>query len=170
MSSIPQNKHELLAAIQTAYTKITIDYTSIPAEHTRTYGVDGNSKGTQITVCDTLAYLIGWEKLVLKWYKNKKEGKSVDFPEKGYKWNQLGLLAQHFYTQYQDASYPALLNEFEQVTAAIIELIESLSEQELYGTAWYKKYTLGKMVQYNTASPMKNMRTKIRKFKRTNGL
>lgn len=39
--------------------------------------------------------------------------------------------------------------------------------ETLYGIAWYKQWTLGRMIQFNTSSPMKNMRTKVRRFKRT---
>ncbi|MCF9684883.1 ClbS/DfsB family four-helix bundle protein, partial [Vibrio parahaemolyticus] len=37
---------------------------------------------------------------------------------------------------------------------------------ELYGVAWYEQWTLGRMIQFNTSSPMKNMRTKVRRFNR----
>ncbi|WP_281947969.1 ClbS/DfsB family four-helix bundle protein, partial [Vibrio parahaemolyticus] len=48
----------------------------------------------------------------------------------------------------------------------ILLLISSLSDHELYGVAWYKQWTLGRMIQFNTSSPMKNMRTKFRRFNR----
>lgn len=46
--------------------------------------------GTEISVSDTFSYLIGWGKLVLKWYDLKSKKQYVDFPETGYKWNELG--------------------------------------------------------------------------------
>ncbi|HCE1656942.1 TPA: ClbS/DfsB family four-helix bundle protein, partial [Vibrio parahaemolyticus] len=48
----------------------------------------------------------------------------------------------------------------------ILLLISSLSDHELYGVAWYEQWTLGRMIQFNTSSPMKNMRTKVRRFNR----
>ena len=167
---VPNNKSELELAIQAALDKILSDYSSIPVEFTRTVGIEGNVKNTEISVSDTLAYLIGWGKLVLKWYKLKKFGKSVDFPETGYKWNELGKLAQSFHHQYKDWQYNDLLKEFEKTTTDILKLISSLDNHQLYGAFWYEKYTLGKMIQFNTSSPMKNMRTKVRKFKKDNGL
>ncbi|MBU2238452.1 MAG: ClbS/DfsB family four-helix bundle protein, partial [Gammaproteobacteria bacterium] len=35
---------------------------------------------------------------------------------------------------------------------------------------WYEKWTLGRMIQFNTSSPMKNMCTKVRRFNKSNGL
>ncbi|MDQ2043603.1 ClbS/DfsB family four-helix bundle protein [Pseudoalteromonas sp. 20-92] len=51
-----------------------------------------------------------------------------------------------------------------------MSLVSSLSEHDLYGVAWYKKYTLGRMIQLNASSPMKNMRAKVRKFKKSNDI
>jgi len=169
MSSIPQSKDELYLAIKLAFTKLHDDYLAISDESSRIIAIEGNVKGTQVSVCDTLAYLIGWGRLVLKWHNKKSTGQMLDMPETGFKWNELGQLAQHFQLQFQAWQYQELLAEFSLVTEQILLLIESLSEQELYGEAWYKNYTLGRMVQFNTSSPMKNVRTKIRKFKRSNG-
>ncbi|OUR72396.1 hypothetical protein A9Q78_07020 [Methylophaga sp. 41_12_T18] len=169
-SSVPKNKQALHQAITIAYEKILADYLSIPEKYSRSIGVEGNVKGTEISVCDSLAYLIGWGKLVLKWHERQCAGKEVNFPETGYKWNQLGKLAQAFHAQYQKWPYSDLIAEFKATTDELLSLIESLSNNALYGVNWYDKYTLGKMIQFNTSSPMKNMRTKIRKFKKNKNI
>ncbi|PAJ76282.1 hypothetical protein CJF42_00910 [Pseudoalteromonas sp. NBT06-2] len=169
-SSVPKNKQELHQAITVAYEKIIADYLSIPEKYSRYPGVEGNVKATEISICDTLAYLIGWGKLVLKWHRRKSAGKKVDFPETGYKWNELGKLAQTFHTQYQKWTYSDLVAEFQTTTSDLLSLVETLSNDTLYGVCWYDKYTLGKMIQFNTSSPMKNMRAKIRKFKKNNNI
>ena len=166
MSSVPQNKNELINAITLAFRKLLDDYSSIPDDLSKTIGIDGNVKNTKISVCDTLAYLIGWGKLVLKWYSLKSQGNDVDFPETGYKWNQLGLLAQSFQKEYQDWDFSSLQNEFKTTTQDILLLVHSLDEHDLYGVSWYDKWTLGRMIQFNTSSPMKNVRTKVRRFKK----
>ncbi|MCO1335388.1 ClbS/DfsB family four-helix bundle protein [Microbulbifer sp. OS29] len=166
MSSIPKNKEELLQAIRTAFDKLLADYLEIPEEHSRQIGVEGNTKNTEISICDTLSYLIGWGKLVLKWYDLTSRGLEADFPETGYQWNELGQLASHLHSQYQDWSFERLLSEFQSTTEQILRLVESQSNDELYARNWYKNYTLGKMIQFNTSSPMKNIRTKVRKFKK----
>ncbi len=166
MSSVPKNKDELELAINTIFPKLMVDYRSIPESKARDIGVEGNLKGTLISVSDTVAYLIGWGKLVLKWYDLKSQNKHVDFPETGYKWNQLGLLAESFYKEYRDWEYDVLLAELESTVDEILILISNLSNHELYSVEWYEQWTLGRMIQFNTSSPMKNMRTKVRRFNR----
>lgn len=166
MSSVPKNKDELELAINTIFPKLMVDYRSTPKNNARIIGIEGNLKGTLISVSDTVAYLIGWGKLVLKWYDLKSQNKNVDFPETGYKWNQLGLLAESFHKEYREWEYDALLAELESTVNEILLLIANLSDHELYGVEWYEQWTLGRMIQFNTSSPMKNMRTKVRRFNR----
>lgn len=170
MSSVPQSKDELLSAINSIFPKLMADYQVVPESLSRGCEVEGNLKGTQISICDTVAYLVGWGKLVLKWYNLKSRGLPVDFPEKGYKWHQLGLLAVSFQEQYSNWKYKDLLNELDSTISELIALVSSLSNDELYERAWYEKWTLGRMIQFNTSSPMKNMRAKVRRFNKNNRL
>lgn len=167
MSSIPQSKEELMSAINLIFPKLMADFRSLPLELSRQCCIAGNVKGTQISASDTVAYLLGWAKLVLKWHKMKSLGLSVDFPETGYKWNQLGLLAEHFHRDYAAWTYEDLLNELESTINDVLTLITTLSNKELYEQAWYEQWTLGRMIQLNTSSPMKNIRGKIRQFKKS---
>ncbi|GAK82562.1 DUF1706 domain-containing protein [Vibrio ponticus] len=166
MSSVPRNKDELELAINSIFPKLMADYRSIPESKVRQSGIEGNVKETVISVSDTVAYLIGWGKLVLKWHHLSSQNQKVDFPETGYKWNQLGLLAESFQQEYRDWPYDDLLIELETTVNEILLLISSLTDHELYGVAWYEQWTLGRMIQFNTSSPMKNIRTKVRRFKR----
>lgn len=170
MSSVPQSKDELLSAINSIFPKLMDDYRIVPESLSRKCELEGNIKGTQISVCDTVAYLVGWGKLVLKWHSLKSQGLPVDFPDTGYKWNQLGLLAASFHAEYSDWKYEDLLTELDSTINELTFLISSLSNEELYETTWYEKWTLGRMIQFNTSSPMKNMRTKVRRFNKSNGL
>jgi hypothetical protein len=170
LSSVPKNKEELQKSISVAFKKILADYLTIPSQLSREIGVVGNVKGTEISVSDTLSYLIGWGKLVLKWYDLKSKNQAVDFPDTGYNWNELGQLAQHFHSEYHDWSYDNLIKEFTATTDRILVLVASIDNQKLYGESWFEKYTLGKMIQFNTSSPMVNMRGKVRKFKKLNAI
>jgi len=166
MSSIPGNKQELQQAITVSMQKLMLDYQRVPEGFSRTATIVGNVKGTQISICDTLAYLLGWAKLVLKWLDYCRQGKHIDFPDKGYKWDQLGLLAQDFHRQYMRHSFSQLLGEWQSATTDILTRVEQLDNQELYGQCWYKQWTMGRMIQLNTSSPMKSTRTKVRRFLR----
>lgn len=170
MSSVPQSKDELLSAINSIFPKLMTDYQVVPESLSRKCELEGNVKGTKISVCDTVAYLVGWGKLVLKWHSLKSRGLLVDFPETGYKWNQLGLLAGSFQERYSNWKYKDLLNELDSTINELIALVSSLSNDQLYETTWYEKWTLGRMIQFNTSSPMKNMRAKVRRFNKNNRL
>lgn len=170
MSSIPQSKDELLTAINTTFPKLMADYRRVPEILSRQCAIEGNVKGTQISICDTVAYLVGWGKLVLKWHSLKSQGVAVDFPDEGYKWNELGLLAVSFHQRYGNWTYLDLLNELDSTVQALITLVSNLTHHQLYETAWYDKWTLGRMIQLNTYSPMKNIRAKVRRFNQQNAL
>ncbi|MEO1515815.1 MAG: ClbS/DfsB family four-helix bundle protein [Bacteroidota bacterium] len=167
---IPQNKEELLAAIDHSCQKLCLDLDDIPPELTRLLELEGHAKGTQMSVADLLSYLIGWGQLVLKWQRLEKEGKEVHFPEEGFQWNELGQLAQKFYLDYAAHSFPELRQLMDKTVDDIRQFIQGQSNEALYHKSWYKQYTLGRMIQLNTASPYKNARNRIRKWKRSRKL
>lgn len=162
---IPQNKLELSTAIQDTYAKLKTDLESIPLSHTQKKELPGHAKDTLMSVENLVAYLIGWGELVLKWERKNAKGQAIDFPEKGFHWNELGLLAQKFYKDYEAFRYPALLKKLDQVVHKIFKLIEKTSEEVLYDTPFYNQYPLGRMIQLNTSSPYKNARARVRRYK-----
>lgn len=163
---VPANKEELLKAIETNYSKLKKELETISVEETAVKELDGHAKGTLMSIDNLLAYLVGWGELVLKWNKNRSENKPVDFPETGYKWNELGKLAQKFYADYQNDDFNTLIQKLDDTVKKITSLIESKTNDELYGVGWYEKWTLGRMIQFNTASPYNNARGRIRKWKK----
>jgi hypothetical protein len=164
--AIPQNKDELQKAIIDNYKKLKIELLSIPTDLTTSKELEGHSKNTLMSINNLVAYLVGWGQLVLKWIDKKEKGLQVDFPETGFKWNELGLLAQKFYKDYEKDDFKTLNEKLDQTTNEILKLIESKTNRELYETAWYDKWTLGKMIQLNTSSPFKNAKDRIRKWKK----
>jgi hypothetical protein len=167
---IPKSKEELLFQIQKNYQKIQDDLKKIPSAKSKNIGIEGNLKGTQVSPADVVAYLVGWGELVLKWQDRKSNNLAVDFPETGFKWTELGLLAQKFHQDYQEDSYDNLLSQLDDVVERITALIHSLSNHDLYEIPWYEKWTLGRMIQLNTSSPYFSNRTKIRRWMRKEGL
>lgn len=168
--SVPQNKQQLLQAIRTTYQKLTVDLCSVPPDRAREATLEGHALGTCMSTADLVAYLIGWNLLVLKWCDGKARGLPVDFPETGFKWNELGRLAQKFYADHAKIAYVDLLEQFSQVNAQIVALVERETDASLYGTPWYEKYTLGRMIQFNTSSPYANARARLRKWKKHQGI
>lgn len=126
--------------------------------------LEGHVKGTLMSVHNLVSYLVGWGELVLKWHHLQTENLPCDFPETGYKWNELGRLAQKFYKDYQELSYEELLLKFDATVGNIVSLIEMLDDETLYVVPFYGKWPLGRLIQFNSASPYKNARGRLRKW------
>ncbi|AGE94523.1 ClbS/DfsB family four-helix bundle protein [Citrobacter farmeri] len=168
--SVPETKAELLLAIDKNFSKLVRYLHSIPHELASTHSMDGHAKGTKMSVRDLVSYLLGWNALVVKWITSDAKGQSVDFPETGYKWNQLGLLAQKFYQDYSELSYDALLTELQTVKNEIVKLIDERTDDVLYGKPWYTKWTMGRMISFNTSSPYANANGRLRKWAKNNNV
>lgn len=168
--SVPQTKAELLFAIDQNFSKLIRYLNSIPPDMTSGYLMEGHAKGTEMSVRDLVSYLIGWNSLVVKWITSDANGQSVDFPETGYKWNQLGLLAQKFYGDYSNLSYDALIAELQRVKNEIIALIDARTDEVLYGKPWYTKWMMGRMISFNTSSPYANANGRLRKWAKNNNV
>lgn len=162
--SVPQTKAELLSAVDKNFAKLMSYLNRIPPQITSEVSMEGHAKGTVMSVHNLVAYLLGWNKLVVKWITNDAKGLSVDFPETGYKWNQLGLLAQKFYSDYSALSYGELVEELQRAKSEIVQLIDARTDEVLYGRPWYTKWTMGRMISFNTASPYANAHGRLRKW------
>lgn len=167
--TVPASKQELLAAIETNYARLVLDLARVTPERIRLKTMEGHAKGTMMSVHDLVAYLTGWNELVLKWCARRDKGLVVDFPETGFKWNELGRLASKFYRDYEDVPFSELPSRFEAAKNALVALITARTDAELYGVAWYEKYTLGRMIQFNTSSPYANARGRLRKWFKAQG-
>ncbi|MBO8135634.1 MULTISPECIES: ClbS/DfsB family four-helix bundle protein [Dickeya] len=165
---VPQTKSDLLSAIDKNFNKLIGYLSAIPPELTSDKSMDGHAKGTEMSVCDLVAYLLGWNTLVVKWITDDARGQPVDFPETGYKWNQLGLLAQKFYMDYKELNYPSLINNLQSAKDEIVKLIDERTNEELYGKSWYGKWTMGRMISFNTSSPYANANGRLRQWAKNN--
>lgn len=161
---IPSNKVELLLAIDTHFGKLFKALQAVPESRVQEQVMEGHSKGTRMSVANLVAYLIGWNELVITWIERDTAGLPVDFPETGFKWNELGRLAQKFYRDHEGLAYPALLARLMAARARIVELIAERGDDQLYGGPWYERWTLGRMIQFNTASPYHNANGRLRKW------
>lgn len=168
--SVPQTKAELLLAIDKNFSKLISYLNAIPPEMTSDNSMDGHVKGTEMSVRDLVSYLLGWNALVVKWITSDAKGLPVDFPETGYKWNQLSLLAQKFYSDYRELSYELLVVELQAVKNEVVKLIDERTDDVLYGRSWYTKWTMGRMISFNTSSPYANANGRLRKWAKNNNI
>ncbi len=167
---VPQTKAELLAAIEKNFTQLIGYLQAIPPALAAAKGMEGHARGTTISVSDLVSYLLGWNALVVKWITRDAQGLTVDYPESGYKWNQLGLLAGKFYADYGALSYPQQIKQLRQVKDEIVGLIDRRTDEELYGKCWYGKWSMGRMISFNTSSPYANACGRLRKWAKENNV
>lgn len=164
--AVPQSKSELLAAIEKEYKKLRNEITLIPADCVLKTTMEGHVKDHHMSPHNLIAYLVGWNELVLKWHKNSSAGKPVDFPETGFKWNELGRLAEKFYQDYETVPFEELVERLEKAKNKIVKLIENHTDEELYCQPWYEKWTMGRIIQFNTSSPYSNACGRLRKWRK----
>jgi hypothetical protein len=165
--AIPSNKEELIIAIQKDYKKLEAELASILTDLSFQKELEAHTKGQLMSVHDLIAYLLGWGQLLIKWNKRKSANLPVDFPETGYKWNQLGQLAQKFYDDYKRLDFVSLQSQLNSTVKQILDIVKNKSNHELYEVPWYETYTLGRMIQLNTSSPYKNAHARIQKWKKS---
>lgn len=168
--SIPKNKIELITQICFELERLQTELKGIPLEQFRVKQMDAHQKGGKMCLHDLLAYLLGWSSLVITWKKNEANNDFQEFPATGYKWNELGKLANKFYADFTDLDSETLIKKYIFSIQTIVAFLNKESNQKLYECNWYKNYTMGRMVQLNTVSPIKNAILRIRKFKKQQGL
>lgn len=168
--SVPQTKAELLLAINKNFSKLISYLNAIPPEVISDHSMDGHAKETEMSVRDLVSYLLGWNSLVVKWITSDAKGLPVDFPDTGFKWNQLGLLAQKFYSDYSELNYNSLVAELQTVNNEIVKLIDERTDDVLYGKPWYSKWTMGRMISFNTSSPYANANGRLRMWAKNNNI
>jgi hypothetical protein len=164
--SVPKNKDELIKAISENYNKLKRELLSIPLDLVNQKSMPGHKMNTKMSINNLVSYLLGWGNLVLKWHSRMDKGNAVDFPETGYQWNELGDLAQKFYSDYAKYNYQSLLAKLDKNVQKINTLVALKSDKQLYGAPWYRNATMGRMIQLNTASPYRNAYVRIRKWKK----
>lgn len=165
--AIPQSKSELASAIDRDFEKLIADLNRVAPERARDVGIPGHKADTTISPANLVAYLIGWNELVLWWFEQRSDGVEPDLPAPGFAWNQLGNLAEQFYLDHADQPWPALVVRLDTAKTAIAHLVDGMSNEDLYGAPWYRAYTAGRMIQLNTASPYRNARQRLRTWLRS---
>jgi len=162
--AIPSDKVELVTAINGSFDKLLKELRGIPPALAGECSMEGHAKDTQMSVANLTAYLVGWNELVLKWLDRDTAGEPIDFPESGFRWNELGRLAQKFYRDYEAIPYPALVDRLSAAKDRIVSMIALRNDDDLYGRPWHGKWTMGRMIQFNTSSPYENARRRLRKW------
>lgn len=162
---VPKTKDELLKEIDKNFSSLLKKLDQLSEEEAFSMALDGHAKGTRMSVAQLVSYLLGWGELVLHWHEEEKRGKEIIFPAYGFKWNELGRLAQKFYRDYEDIkSFHELKDRLQENNLLLMSLVEGFSNEDLYGRPWFGKWTRGRMIQFNTSSPYKNASGRLNKL------
>lgn len=163
-------KEELIESIKFSYDKYIGEFEDIPEElkNVRCSEVDK-------TPMENIAYQVGWTSLLLQWERDEKNGLEVKTPSNLFKWNELGELYKWFYEVYGGMSLEKLKNRLENNVLDICDMINSMSEDELFKIHQRKwadnstksvKWSVCKFIHINTVAPFTNFCMKIRKWKK----
>lgn len=63
---VPQTKSQLLYEIDKNFGKLSGYLASIPSVSASVQSMEGHAKDTVMSICNLVAYLLGWNKLVIK--------------------------------------------------------------------------------------------------------
>ena len=144
------------------------------------YDIDESSiniidKEIEYSPFQMLAFCIGWMDLVLSWEKEEQIGILETKLATEWKWNDLDWVYQGFYNKYNNYSLNELINIFNQKIDNIIDLINKLSNEELFEEGkrnWAKtngkEFSVCRLIHLNTVANFKRFRGEIRKWKKMN--
>ena len=162
--AVPTTKLDLVNAITANFERLEAALDAVPSDRANEKSMEGHAKGTRMSVNNLVSYLIGWNMLVLKWLDRDAQGKSIEFPDVGYKWNELGTLAQKFYQDYSGNSFVENRKKLSAAKDQILAELSKRTDQDLYGLPWHGKWTKGRMIHFNSSSPYNNARSRIRRW------
>lgn len=161
------SKQELIDTIHSRYILLDAEFD----------GIDDSLKDHRIpevdkTPAEIIAYQLGWLTLVIGWDQAEREGRELQMPAPGYKWNQLGGLYQSFYDEYAELFLSELRRLFHEKEQRWLEWIGTLTEEELFSQGARKwtgdkpNWPMARWIHINSAAPFQSFRSKIRKWKK----
>lgn len=158
----PQTKSDLLEAAELNYNKLLeligsmaetelgteFDFSSDPKKKEAHWGRDKNLR-------DVLIHLHEWHNLMIEWVANNRAGSRKPFLMEGYNWKTYGQMNLVFWQRNQSVSLEEALEQFKESHRKVIELIESMSNEELFqknAFDWVGGSTIGSYFVSVTAS------------------
>ncbi|NVO54368.1 ClbS/DfsB family four-helix bundle protein [Rhodobacteraceae bacterium B1Z28] len=120
------NKSDLLNINQKEFEKLKLLIAPIP-EGQAICKDDGTS------IKDVIAHRAHWIDLFLGWYADGQAGKTVYFPAKGYKWNEVRRYNAELRQKQEGISWDIAISALDNGYKKLTAFIQSLSDAELYG-------------------------------------
>ena len=85
------------------------------------------------SIKDVVGHRAHWIKLFLGWYRDGRAGKTVYFPAKGYKWNQLKEYNRELRARQAKLSWTDVKRRLRTNHTKLLKFIEGHTDKELYG-------------------------------------
>lgn len=163
MSRKATTKAELLESIHSSRQQLDSKFAKLTPEEMVWPGSMGNW-----SVKDILAHLVDWEQRFIGWYQTGVRGEVPETPAPGMHWGELPNLNQLGYERHQGETLDEVLIQYESSYKEILELIDVMSEEEIFRPMYYL-WTGGKpllnWINANTAShynwAKRNIRTTV---------
>ena len=135
----PRNKEDLILAANTNYEKLlTMIESRTEDEKSICYDFSGDEKKKEAhwkrdkNVRDILIHLHEWHNLMLEWVTNNKAGVRKLFLMEGYNWKSYGEMNIVFWKRNQTVSLDMALQKLKKSHNEIINMIQSMSNDELF--------------------------------------
>ena len=133
MSRRAKTKNELLESIETTRELLNKKFSTLtPTQMVWPGSMDDWS------VKDILAHLVDWEQRFIGWYKAGLKGEVPETPAPGMTWRELPKLNQEGYEQHINDSLEFVLEQYEKSHKEIVQLIEGMSEEEIFEMKYYE--------------------------------
>lgn len=119
---------------------------------------------------DVIIHLYEWHKLLIDWVEANMRGERKSFLMEGYNWKTYGDMNVVFWNRNQNVSLEDALQTFKETHKKVMELIESMSNEELFQKNvfdWVGGSTLGSYFISNTSSHYDWAMKKIKMHKKS---
>ncbi|MBR4172912.1 MAG: ClbS/DfsB family four-helix bundle protein [Clostridia bacterium] len=140
----PKTKDELIKAAEENYQKLLTAISDMTEEELATpfdFSGDAGKKeahwGRDKNLRDVLAHLWEWHGLLIKWFNANVKGKNVPFLSEPYNWKTYGDMNVEFWKKHQKTELCDIKNKLQKSHNDILELIKSLSDDDLFTKGKY---------------------------------
>lgn len=158
------NKADLLDMTQKEFAKLTTLIQGLDRA-TAFIKVDG------VSIKDVIGHRAYWITLFMGWYQDGRAGREVNIPAKGYKWNELNAFNAKLREMQAPLDWDDVQLLLKDAYRDLIELIENLSDVDLYGAPMVGgngKWTTGRFAEAAGASHFRSASKFIRQVVKAN--
>lgn len=163
----PKNKNELLELSNANFTKMLELVESFGEEEIINGKLPFEDRDKNIR--DILAHLHHWHLMMKEWFVVGMSGVKPDMPATGYTWKTVPELNHEIWKKYQEVSYTKVNKMLKESFLEIQELINSLSNDELFEKKRYKwtgTTSVGSYLVSATSSHYDWAMKKLKKYKK----